>query len=254
MNRLEWQWQVKQLEDRGKEIEKDYKAQEEALTATYSEHKARLEKEMGEAKGDLVMGVDGADDRLEFAQRTLTAVEKGYADKLDQLERAREGDLLGLKKELEDLYKQQPTVDKAIDNAEPLIELGKEGVKSVTEVTLPPVDMGGPQQWEAAQESAKLILATIDALGVAGTAQLAANQLLGQILGDSKDKDQPADKLEHWIGEAQKHFDDKYKDSPAEQRESMQEKLDQKFDLLRDALERKQEKEIEPNEPLVGGW
>jgi hypothetical protein len=250
MNREEWFRAMREWEGRGKEIENDYKALKDTLDTTYREHRAGLEKEISAATDDLIQGVDGASDRLEFAERTLAAVTKGYDDQAEKLNRDREGDLLGHKQELAELYKKEPLGDKAINNSEVIVELGKEGIQRAGEVTLPPIDVGGSQQWEALQESVKLILTTVQVLGVGGTLKLAADQVVGALFGDSKDRDRQTENMEHWIGEAQKKFDDKYKDAPAQQRESMQEKLDQNFDVLRSTLALKQELES----PTIGGW
>lgn len=239
MTRSEWQSQMKKLEDRGKEIEKEYEGKEKKLEETYNQQRDQWQKEIGEARNEQIMGVDGASDRREFAERTLDAVTKGYEGKLGELERERKGDLAGIDNELQELRKQTPLVDRGIDNAELVAEGVKKGVELVLGVELGPVEVGGPLAWEAIKTTAKAAVDRVD-------------QFLDQILENSKDGDRPEEKLENWIADRQKTFDDKYKDSPADQRESMQEKLNQNFDLLRTTLERRPELAVKLDDPPFG--
>lgn len=234
MSREEWASQVRKLENRDKEITQEYDAKVKELEGTYSQQKDQWSQERDDARGDVIADVPGGTDRLEYAQRTLEALEKGHGKKLGDLEHEYELDKSANQVELQELRANAPLVEVAIQNMDTLIEIAKSGYEVVGKGELPPIDVGGEMGWEVIKDATR---------NAYDRAELLVDNILEKFKGDPMTPRE--EKLEHWIDQAQNKFDDKYKDAPAKERESMQEKLDQNFDLLRAALERQQERQQE---------
>ncbi len=245
MKRIDWEAQVEKLEKRDKEITAEYQAKVKELDGTYKQQLGQWSNERDEAHGDVIAEVPGASDRLEYAQRTLEALEKGHDKKVDELEHDYELGKSANDVELQELRANAPVVEKVIDSAELVVELAKSVIEHTTGIEFPPVDVGGYVGWEVAKDAARKVVDKTE-------------QLLDKVMDDFKgDPQTPREqKLEHWIDEAQNKFDQKYKDAPAKERETMQDNLDHNFDLLRGALERQQERQqqpdIEPDDPPFG--
>jgi hypothetical protein len=245
MKRIDWEDEVRRLENRDKEITAEYDAKVKEVNATYEQQKGQWSNERDEARGDVIAEVPGGTDRLEYAQRTLEALEKGHAKKLDELEHECEFRRSENEVELQELHANAPLVEKVIDSAEIVVELAKFAIERSFGVELPPVDLGGYVGWEVAKDAARM--------AVDKTEQL-LETIMDSFEGDPQTPRE--EKLEHWIDEAQHKFDEKFKDAPAQERETMQDNLDHNFDLLRAALERQQERQqrpdIEPEDPHFG--
>jgi hypothetical protein len=140
-------------------------------------------------------------------------------------------------------------VDLAIDNPEVVIEAVNALVETTLEVTLSTFKVD-PMVLESGKMAAKILKNEME------VAVENFTHSLSQPRGDREGPETPPtpeQRLEELFDVIQDKFDDKYQDAPQTERASMQLKLNENFDLLRDALDRHLDKErgIERREPEI---